>query len=179
MIRSPKSVLSFGAIALAAGVLTLAVPQAAHAVAAALVQVTNTAASPAITQGVPTLAGQIVDLGNTALPNAGTVTPFYSISPAGIFDFGYSIPANQSLVVTAVDITPSSCTPTSYTGISNVAITDNGNEREAWSVSGQAATHFVYPSGIVLAAGSTPAIENPAGSPCAVLVELHGYLTSN
>jgi hypothetical protein len=92
---------------------------------------------------------------------------------------GYSIPGNESLVITAVDLTPSSCTPALYTGISNVAITENNASRKSWSVAGQAASHFTYPSGIVLAAGSTPAIFNPGGSPCTVLVELHGYLTSN
>ena len=46
MNRLPKSLLSFGAIALAAGLLTLAFPRAAHAVAAALVVVTNTRSNP-------------------------------------------------------------------------------------------------------------------------------------
>jgi hypothetical protein len=46
MNRLPKSLLSFGAVALAAGVLTLAFPHAAHAVAAALVEVTNTRSNP-------------------------------------------------------------------------------------------------------------------------------------
>jgi hypothetical protein len=82
-------------------------------------------------------------------------------------------------VITAVDLTPNSCTPTSYTGITSVALTDNGSERKSWSIAGQAATHFTYPSGIVLAEGSTPAIFNPGGSPCTVLVELYGYLTYN
>lgn len=52
MIRLPKSVLSFGAVALVASGLMLAVPRAAHAVAAALVQVTNTSASPVPIQDV-------------------------------------------------------------------------------------------------------------------------------
>ena len=46
MIRIPKSIFSFGALAPAAGLLTLAVSPAAHAVATALVQVTNTPANP-------------------------------------------------------------------------------------------------------------------------------------
>jgi hypothetical protein len=179
MTRLPKFALSFGAATLAAGVLTVAVPQAAHAVAAALVQVTNTSASPAITQNVPTLAAQLVDLVNAATPSPGVAVPFYSVSPAGNFNLGYSIPGNESLVITAVDITPSSCTPTSYAGITSLAITVNGSERKSWSVAGQAITHFAYPSGIVLAAGSTPAIVNPGGGPCTVLVELYGYLTAN
>jgi len=52
MTRLPKSVVSFGAVALVACGLTLAVPRAAHAVAAVLVQVTNTASSPVPIQDV-------------------------------------------------------------------------------------------------------------------------------
>jgi hypothetical protein len=52
MTRLPKSVLSFGAVALAACVLTLAVPRSAHAVAAALVQVVNTRSTPVPNQDV-------------------------------------------------------------------------------------------------------------------------------
>jgi hypothetical protein len=55
MIRLPKSVVSFGAVALVACVATLAVPRAAHSFAAALVQVTNTAASPVMNQDVDAL----------------------------------------------------------------------------------------------------------------------------
>ena len=51
MFRPSKTVLSFGAGALAVLALTLAAPKAAHAIAATLVQVTNTAANPVITQG--------------------------------------------------------------------------------------------------------------------------------
>jgi hypothetical protein len=50
MIRIPKSVVSFAALALAAGALTLAVPRAAHALTAALVEVSNSPASPASLQ---------------------------------------------------------------------------------------------------------------------------------
>jgi hypothetical protein len=52
MTRFPKFVLSFGAVALAVCMLTLAVPRAAHAIAATLVQVTNTTANPVIIQNV-------------------------------------------------------------------------------------------------------------------------------
>ena len=52
MTRLPKSVLSFGAVALATCVLTLAVPRSAHAVAAALVQVVNTRSTPVPNQDV-------------------------------------------------------------------------------------------------------------------------------
>jgi hypothetical protein len=53
---------SFGGTLLAAGVLTIAVPRAAHAVTSALVQITNTIANPAVTQDVSRLAPQAVHL---------------------------------------------------------------------------------------------------------------------
>ena len=55
MSRLPKSVLSFGAVALVACGLTLAVPRAAHSFAAALVQVTNNADNPVQNQDVDAL----------------------------------------------------------------------------------------------------------------------------
>jgi hypothetical protein len=50
MFRLSKTVLSFGAGALAVMALTLGAPKAAHALAATLVQVTNTAANPVVNQ---------------------------------------------------------------------------------------------------------------------------------
>jgi hypothetical protein len=73
-----KSVLSFGAAVFAVGALLLAVPRTAHAVAAILVQVTNTAVNAAITQSVPSQAAQLVNLeGNTS---GGSFSPFISAS---------------------------------------------------------------------------------------------------
>jgi hypothetical protein len=46
MFRVPKSALSYGAAAFAAKALLLSAPRAARAIAAPLVQVTNTAANP-------------------------------------------------------------------------------------------------------------------------------------
>src|SRR5580658_2987813 len=46
MFRLPKTVSTYGAAAISAAVLLLAAPRAAHSVAAALVQVTNTTANP-------------------------------------------------------------------------------------------------------------------------------------
>jgi len=55
MIRLPKFVVSLGAVALVACGLTLTVPRAAHAFAAALVQVTNTVDNPVQNQDVDAL----------------------------------------------------------------------------------------------------------------------------
>lgn len=95
MSRIPKSVVSFGGLFLAVGVLTLAVPRALHAVAEALVQVSNTTENPAITQSVPSQASRLVYLTASLPPN--TSSGFFSGGMA------YTLPAGQSLVITAVD----------------------------------------------------------------------------
>src|SRR5579863_4422906 len=100
MFKPSKSVLSFGAGALALSVLILAAPRAAHAIAATLVQVTNTPANPAVTQSVGQQASQLVNL--LAIGSSGT--QFSRVSPGGLVTFGYTVPANQYLVITAVDL---------------------------------------------------------------------------
>jgi hypothetical protein len=172
MTKLSRSVLSFASVALAVGGLTLAIPRAAHAVAAAvLVQVLNTSANPAITQSAPSQAAQLVNLqGNTSGP---TLSTFVFVS-GGIF-LGplpsYSVPANQALVVTDVDIQPSCSGPMEI-------VISNESESMAWSVSGPNTTHFEYRSGTVFPAGSTPHVSG-SSSACPVDVRMHGYLTTN
>jgi hypothetical protein len=174
MTKLSKFVLSFASVALTAGVLTLAVPRAAHAVAAAvLVQVLNTSANPAITQSAPSQAAQLVNLqGNTSGPASST---FVFVSGGIITGIGtppsYSVPANQSLVITDVDLQPNCSGPVEIV-ISNEA------EIMAWSVSGPNTTHFEYRSGTVFPAGSTPHVSGSSPA-CPVDVRMHGYLTTN
>ena len=181
MVRIPKSMLSFGAFALAAGVLTLAVPRAAHAVAAALVQVSNTTENPAITQSVPSQASRLVYLTTNLPPN--TSSGFFSGGVA------YSLPAGESLVVTAVDITPSfECTTGAYlfilTGNNSFGL-GSADDSMMWNLSPPNTGHFTYPSGIVFAPGSSPEIEFRAGNNTigfcgdGATVNMLGYLTSN
>ena len=51
-MRISKSVMAVGGVVVAAGLLTLTNPKTVHAVAAALVQVTNTASNPVVAQGI-------------------------------------------------------------------------------------------------------------------------------
>jgi hypothetical protein len=181
MIRLPKSAVSFGAVALVACVATLAVPRAAHAVAAALVQVTNTTPNPAITQTVPTQAAQLIQL------SAGFFDPLVAgqqgnvtAVPVGALNSPgeYSIPAGQSLVITAVDFIP----VTTCTGTSAINLSSGGNSSLVWVVSNSTSAHFEYPSGMVFGPGSPLKINwNPSNlSSCdlnAPVVNLFGYLT--
>jgi hypothetical protein len=77
VIRISKSVISFGAVALAAGVFTLAVPRAAHSFAAALVQVTNNVDNPVQNQDVDAL-GRHPFLSSCGGPDSCT----FSVVPA-------------------------------------------------------------------------------------------------
>jgi hypothetical protein len=90
MIRAPKFVLASGGVVLAVGALTLAVPRAAHAVAALLVQVTNTPASP-----VPTVATD-----NPALQ------PFAQIQTGapGSLNLGFVVPAGKTWAIETVSV---------------------------------------------------------------------------
>jgi hypothetical protein len=181
MIRISKSMLSFGTFILAAGVLTLALPRAAHAVAAALVQVSNTTENPAITQSVPSQASRLVYLTTSLPPN----------SSSGFFSGGvkYTLPAGQSLVITAVDITPSlECTTGAYLFIligNNSFGLSSTDDNMMWNLSPPNTGHFTYPSGIVFAPGSSPQIEFRAGNNTSgfcgdgATVNMLGYLTSN
>jgi hypothetical protein len=95
-------------IAGAVGILMLGVPRAAHALAAALVQVTNTASSPVISQGIGNQAAQIVEIQCTYNPG-GFPTQCVAVTATGItpYDVGappYVVPAGETLVVTAVDL---------------------------------------------------------------------------
>jgi hypothetical protein len=152
MIRLPKSVVSFGAVALVAGVLALAVPRAAHAVAAAMVLVTNTAANPAITQSVPSQAAQLVRLFAIISPLDAAGASFGALTAGQQSSSQYSVPNNQFLVITAIDVTPAGgCTSGAFGfklfGLGTLPV---------WTASAPFTGHFEYPSGIVLPPGGRP-----------------------
>src|SRR5262249_548116 len=99
---------SFLALALAVAVLTLAVPRAAHAVVATLAPVTNTVSNPAITSDVSKQSGQLVHL-VVGTNSSGARTNFGAVSTTGgPLTLPYTIPANQNLVITDVDLIPTS-----------------------------------------------------------------------
>ncbi len=179
MTKLSKSVLSFGSAVLAVGAFSLAVPRAAHAVAAILVQVTNTTASPAITQSVPSQAAQLVNLegGTSAITfspfTAGTIQ-YVNVNPPS-----YVVPDNQSLVITDVDIAPNCAGQFNIVvGLSSGSVYGLNSIDMAWSVSGPNTSHFDYRSGTVFPPGTTPQVGGGTLA-CPVDVRMHGYLTSN
>jgi hypothetical protein len=171
------------AAALAAvATLALVTPRAAHAFAAALVQVANTTANPAITQSVPSQASQLVLLSANVAPNS--TANFFSTGSNNIPFFSYTVPSSQSLVVTAVDITPSVGCETGWYHF----VLDGNNVLDPammWTLSAPNTGHYPYPSGIVFQPNSQPQISlshaSTTSGDCANGAEVNvlGYLTSN
>jgi hypothetical protein len=172
MKLAKTTLMGIGATALIALLLTLSAPKAAHAVVAVLVQVTNTAAAPAITQGVPTLASQMVTLRCSG-------SSCNSMEPGGhVSSSPYAVPAGQNLVITHVEITghggggvtsfnlePLPCTSPPCTLIAPGWDVANNGETHEFSIS----PGFVWPGGASL----KPAA---AAGPDAII---YGYLTAN
>src|SRR5580698_3773791 len=149
---------SLGKLSAAAAVtvvLALATPRAAHAIAATLVQVTNTVAAPAITQDVPNLASQIVTL--TAHIDAGSFTKvflFYQVSPQGVTAANsYVTPGGQNLVVTSIEFAPSAGSGTvSVYFMYGFTL----GTYEQWLVPAGSITDLRIPPGIVLGPNVAP-----------------------
>ena len=99
MIRLSKSVLAVGGVILAAGLITFTSPKAVHAVvAAALVQVTNTASNPVVNSDATRSPAQIVEI-------ACTNVSCNAVEPGGSTDFrSYVVPQGQTLVITDIEI---------------------------------------------------------------------------
>jgi len=173
-------VFRLSAAALALGAIGLLTPRAAHALAATLVQVTNTIANPAITQGTNTAASQLVLLsGPAALPISPTnvFTPLYQITSAGPAGAPYLVPAGQTLVVTGMDVT------VAQPGSGSIALSlPPTNIDVAFVLVPQEGTQqFTFASGIPFPAGSQVGVGNSSllANAVAAYVYVHGYLTTN
>jgi len=179
MMKPPKSILSFGAGVLTLGVLILAAPRAAHALAATLVQVTNTSANPAVTQNVPSQASQLVSLYSSAglLDKIGS-SNYFAFVLIGTFD-QYTVPPNQSLVITDIDTYPDGCTGSEVFQLNvNASLPGSvGQNLVNLNLQGPVTPHLQYRSGIVFPPGSVPGMQVAGCQQTAVY--LHGYLTSN
>lgn len=188
MTKLTKWSLPLGAAGLIA--IGLAMPRAAHAVVAALVQITNTAASPAIVQGIGQQAAQLVEIYCGYYPASDNTLflPCTAVPPNGYIPFDsaaqqYVVPQGQTLVVTAADISigigiPSPCMSpfTVILGLYNPSLNDTG-PKIPWMVpAGTGTAHYVYPSGIAIASGFGPGAI-PYGN-CSYSLSLHGYLTA-
>lgn len=178
MIRLRKSLFPIGVAGLALATLTLSLPKAAHAVAAALVQVTNTASNPVVTQSIGQQAGQSIQIACS--------THFGICNQMGLSGNAptYVVPAGQFFVITAVDVTSFGSTgvgcPTAHL-VTLSGLPPNNTIGFEYSVPANSGTrHFSYPSGVVFPSGVTPDVGGatlPTG--CTDDLWVYGYLTSN
>lgn len=191
-MRLAKFALPLGGVAIA-GLLVLTAPKAAHAVAAALVQITNTASNPAITQDVGQQASQMVLIYcssefTTCLGRAPNMEPIDNTGVPGL-NGTFVVPTNETLVITGVDmasVTASSALCPSQTSITLNVYGSGGvyvlesYQPAFWVLSANAPTrHFTYPPGFAIGPGFAPQISYGTSSSCYASVYIRGYLTAN
>ena len=153
---------------LLAAVGTMFNPRTAHAVVAALVQLSNTRTAPAITLDVSRLASQNVLLVCVGTSNCSQILPDGS-SPVPT----YIVPAGSSLVNATVQIN----TAGSGSVQMNQANSSGESTRGSWTFAAGGSFEFQYPSGIVLSSGSDLFI-NSFTSPFKEAI-LSGYLANS
>jgi hypothetical protein len=192
MIRLSKTVLATGGVILGAVLLTAAAPRTVHAIAAALVEVTNTASNPVVTQSIGQQAAQSVYLSCYPASGSGNGT-CYSVSNGVQSGTPYVVPANESLAVTAVDVYTYVADhevalgyPACNAGREDAIFVNGGGAILIWEiVDDTSPTHFTYPSGVVFGPSSTlspssrhysPGLDGQCGSDT---ILVYGYLTAS
>jgi hypothetical protein len=179
-------------VVLAGALITVMNPKTVHAVAAALVEVTNTASNPVVTQSVGQQAGQTIHL----VCNAGASSSSgscYSYVNGVQSSTPYAVPDNQSVVITAVDVYTFEANFETANGYPQCnagredALLMNGFEAAAvWEIANSSSpTHFTYPSGVAFPPSSTlvptfkhynSALDSTCGEDQLIL---YGYLTAS
>lgn len=193
--------LQAGAAIAVLSALLLATPRAAHSLAAALVEVANTPANPAVTQNVPTLASQIVTLvpsgnGPAGFTSAGAFTLSSLQQWSAAVNSGeiqgappYTVPVGQSLVITSIDLAEAAKSGTDTVILANLGVPSgqfNVAPLRNWVATllvpcspGPTTTQYRFSPGLVYSAGQNVWISYVAGLQGSLFAEVHGYLTSN
>jgi hypothetical protein len=166
-----------GAVVVIAAIAALVTPKTAHALVATMVEVVNTAEKPATTEDISKAASQIVELFCT---NSETTpcTVVKSNEGPGAGGPTFTVPAGQNFVITSVDIFADFSSPSGL-GEAQIDLCSTAGcfEREGWIITQPGEAHFQYPSGIVIAPGSTLSAFFVNASPFSAFI-LRGYLTS-
>jgi hypothetical protein len=173
MKKFKSTVFTAGATLAVVSTLGVMAPKAAHAVAAALVQIANTTANPGVVQDSSRAASQIVTLAllvPSTLQNSSGVAEFSAVSSYyGQSLTPYSVPTGQHLVITTVDVQI-------HTGGGILTFGTITLPTESMNIPNTFSTQqFQFPTGIVFDSGTFPAASVTAGS---VFVTAHGYLTA-
>ncbi len=183
-----KILVSLGGITALALLFALAAPQAVHGIAAALVQVTNTTANPAITQDTAHQASQLVSLGIGFNGYGDTFsTNLLSLqTPSGSFGGVFQIPAGKKLVVTTIRVNPDPSYSTS-----NIEVYLGAAATTAYPPTVSASYDYLmvnpstmteaHPTGTYIPSGLWPTISVRArdGQGFNVGIAVQGYLTAN
>jgi hypothetical protein len=160
-------------------VLLVMTPRAAHAVAAALVQVTNTIQNPVVTTDASKAASQLILLqepGGSPIP-AGQIIGLNLFSPTqGQSTTPYVVPAGQNLVVTGIDFNTYGASPNNFIYL-RIPIGFGLNSPQTFTITTPGTHQFSFASGIVYPAGTSVSIHNVSGNDLDATV--HGYLTAN
>jgi hypothetical protein len=171
-------------------ILILAVPRAAHAVVATLVQVSNTVAAPAITQSVAEQAQQLLQV-ECSYDLLVRQTSCNFIAPTGLLNgpsSAVTISPSQNFVITGVDIqqpvegqAQTTCGSDAGIGLTINSPVVGQTTRASWMVAGHSGSqHFAYPSGILIAGGTefVGLSVNSSTNDCVIIVDVFGYLTT-
>lgn len=171
-----KAVSALGGIFLAALLIAALAPKATRGIAAALVQVTNTATNPVQNQDITTSASQLL----TLICRFGT-NGVGNCFPPGTNSTPYTVPDSQNLVITEVEI----ITPGGGS-VARFSIATSGGQ--GWAVANDGTTHaFQFPRGGVVVLGGegfsgtvSSSVDGAASFVAAEIgVIMHGYLTTN
>lgn len=191
MIHISRSVAAVGSAMVAAAMIGFTNPKTVHAVTAALVEMTNTASNPVVTQSLGQQAAQYVNLDCVPSGSPGS-GPCYIVTNDSRGSTPYVVPANQSLVFTAVDVYTFIADNEAVNGepVCNAGredgVSTSGGSPLVWEiVNNTSPTHFTYPSGVVFGPSSpitSLSKHYTAGldAECGVdQILVYGYLTAN
>lgn len=193
-MRISKSAMTVCGVVIAAALIGFTNPKAVHAVTAALVQVTNTATNPVVTQSIGAQATNLVHLGCNAQMDEFVTLSTCTLIPANAneqFVYGYTVPQGESLVITAVSLMPEAaplCASDYYVQLVNLPPTVSTPAvvyLEATTPNSLLSTHIAYPSGVVVGGGVTLKVRGSSRilggyQTCSdyEVVDLYGYLTA-
>jgi hypothetical protein len=170
-----KVVTALGGIFLAALLIAALAPKATRGIAAALVQITNTAGSPAITQGVSSLASQNVEIFCALTFNSTAALCINRLAPTDTTN--YQVPAGQNFVVTDAEF----LTLGGGSGDCSVALQppSPGVSIDLFNFAGDGHTHQVlFPTGLLFPAGYEFNNANVGMTNCNAMW-FRGYVTPN
>jgi hypothetical protein len=184
-----RTVKAVGGVVLAAVVIGFTNPKAVHAVTAALVQVTNTASNPVVTQSVGPQAGNMVHLQCRVLLEKQVISPCFRVLTDGSTPPAYVVPSGEFLVITGVDLRSEVQWPCpNYFNITLVGTTliRSSTLLHLTTTNSLTTTHFTYSSGVVIPGennldllGTT--VTNDDEESCVGYddVDIYGYLTAS